>query len=58
MFELPSNLANVIEFQFYQRWKMLTADLHYTRAFLNPYLLGETCLHDDADAKEAQNKVL
>jgi hypothetical protein len=53
MFELPSNLANVIEFQFYQRWKMLTTDLHYIGAFLNPYLLNEAHLHDDADAKEA-----
>ncbi len=37
---------------------MLTTDLHYARAFLNPYLLGEVCLHDDVDAKEALNKVL
>jgi hypothetical protein len=37
---------------------MLTTDLHYARAFLNPYLLGEACLHDDVDAKEALNKVL
>jgi hypothetical protein len=28
------------------------------RALLNPYLLGEVCLHDDANVKEALNKVL
>jgi len=32
---------------------MLTTDLHYAGAFFNPYFLGEPCLHDDADAKEA-----
>jgi hypothetical protein len=53
LFELSSNLANVIENQFYQRWKMLTTDLHYVGAILNPYFLGETRLHGDADAKEA-----
>jgi len=53
LFELPSNFLNVIKDQFYQRWKMLTTDLHYVGAFLNPYLLGEACLHDDVDAKEA-----
>jgi hypothetical protein len=38
---------------------MLTIDLHYVVwAFLNPYLLGEVHLHDDANAKEALNKVL
>jgi hypothetical protein len=42
MFELPSNLIDVIEDQFYQKWNILTTDLHY--------LLGEICLHDDANA--------
>jgi hypothetical protein len=37
---------------------MLTIDLHYVGAFFNPYLLSEACLHDDANAKEALNKVL
>jgi bacteriorhodopsin len=38
---------------------MLTIYLHYVAwAFLNPYLLGEAHLHDDANAKEALNKVL
>jgi hypothetical protein len=37
---------------------MLTIDLHYARAFFNPYLLGEVCLHDDVDVKEALNKIL
>ncbi len=36
---------------------MLMTDLHYVRAFLNPYLLGEACLHVDANAK-AFNRVL
>jgi hypothetical protein len=57
-FELPSNLANVIEDQFYRRWKMLTTDLHYARALFNPYLLGEACLHDDVNVKETLNKIL
>jgi hypothetical protein len=30
---------------------MLTTDLHYVGAFLNPYLLGEARLHDDANAE-------
>jgi hypothetical protein len=46
-FELPSNLVDVIENQFYQRWKMLI-DLHYARALFNL----------DVDAKETLNKVL
>jgi hypothetical protein len=36
---------------------MLTTDLHYAMTFLNPYLLGETRLHDDANAK-VLNRVL
>ncbi len=57
-FKLPLNLADVIENQFYQSWKMLITNIHYARAFFNPYLLGEVHLHDDVDAKEALNKVL
>jgi hypothetical protein len=57
-FELSSILANVIENQFYQRWKMLAIDLHYATTFLNPYLLGEACLHGDVDVKEALNIIL
>ncbi len=57
-FELPSNLVNVIKNQFYVTWEMLTTNLHYVGAILNPYLLGEVRLHDDADVKEALNKVL
>jgi hypothetical protein len=37
---------------------MLTINLHYVKALLNPYLLGEVCLHDDANVKKALNKVL
>jgi hypothetical protein len=37
---------------------MLTTNLHYARALLNPYLLGEAHLHEDADAKEVLNRVL
>jgi hypothetical protein len=57
-FELPSNLVDVIEDKFYQRWKMLTIDLHYVGTLLNPYLLGEVHLHHDVDAKEALNNFL
>jgi hypothetical protein len=58
LFELPLNFATVIKDQFYHSWKMLTIDLHYATALFNPNLLGEACLHDDANAKEALNKVL
>jgi hypothetical protein len=57
-FELPSSLANVIEDQFYQRRKMLTINLHYVKALLNSYSLGEALLHDNVDVKETLNKIL
>jgi hypothetical protein len=47
-----------MEDQFYHRWKKLTTNLHYVMAFLNPYLLGETCLHDDVYTKKMLNHVL
>jgi hypothetical protein len=37
---------------------MLTTNLHYAKAFFNPYLLGEARLHDDVNAKETLNKIL
>jgi hypothetical protein len=37
---------------------MLMINLHYARAFFNPYLLDQAYLHDDVDVKEALNKVL
>jgi hypothetical protein len=37
---------------------MLTTDLHYAKALLNSYLLGEVHLHDDVDVKGALNKIL
>jgi hypothetical protein len=37
---------------------MLITDLHYVVAHLNPYLLDEPHLHDDAYVREAFNKVL
>jgi hypothetical protein len=36
---------------------MLTTDLHYAKALLNPYLFGEVRFHD-VDVKHALNKVL
>jgi hypothetical protein len=30
---------------------MLTTNLHYLGVLFNPYLLGETCLHDDEKVK-------
>jgi len=57
-FELLSSLANVIEDQFYQWWKMLTTNFLYVKAFLNAYLLGKTRLHDKVDTKKMLNKVL
>jgi hypothetical protein len=41
-----------VGYQFYHQWEMLTTDLHYARALLNPYLLGEVRLHNDIDVKE------
>jgi hypothetical protein len=55
---LPSNFANVMEDQFYHWLKMLTTNLHYVRAFLNPYSLGEAYLHDDIHAMEILKRVL
>jgi hypothetical protein len=40
------------------RWKMLMTNVHYAKAFVNPYLLGEAHLYDEANTKEALNKVL
>jgi hypothetical protein len=57
-YELPSSLANVIEDQFYQKWRMLMIDLHYVGAFFNPYLLGEAHLHDGEDVENVLNRVL
>jgi len=37
---------------------MLTINLHYARALLNPYLLGEVPLHNDVDVEETLNHVL
>jgi hypothetical protein len=42
----------------YHLWKMLTTDLNYARALLNPYFLGEVFLHYDVDVKETLNCVL
>jgi hypothetical protein len=33
-------------------------DLHYVRAFFNPYLLGEAHLHHEEDVEKVLNKVL
>jgi hypothetical protein len=47
LFELPINLVDVIENQFYQRWKMLIY-LHCVRALFNT----------NANAKETIKRVL
>jgi len=52
-FSLPSNLGNVVEHQFYHRWRMLMIKLHYAWTFLNINLLN-----DDANAKEVLNRML
>jgi hypothetical protein len=33
-------------------------NLHYPKALLNAYLLGEARLNDDANVKEALNKIM
>jgi hypothetical protein len=33
-------------------------DLHYVRAFFNPYLLGEAHLHHEEDVEKVLNRVL
>ncbi len=48
----------MIEDQFYEKWRMLMIDLHYARAFFNPYLLGEARFHDDEDVENVLNRVL
>jgi len=57
-FELPSSLVDVIENQFYQRWRMLMIDIHYVGALLNPYFLVKVRMHDDANVKEMSNKIV
>ncbi len=42
----------------YHQWRMLKTNLHYVWTFLNPYLLGETCLHDYPNAKKMLNHML
>jgi hypothetical protein len=37
---------------------MLTIDLHYAKALLNPYLMDEIHLHDYVNAKEVLNIIL
>ncbi len=37
---------------------MSKTNLHYAVALLNPYLLDEPPLHDDAYVKEVLNKIL
>jgi hypothetical protein len=37
---------------------MLTTNLRDVRALFNPYLLGQACLHDDANVKEMLNCML
>jgi hypothetical protein len=51
--DICANFVHMVESILYQRWMMLKMNLHYARAFFNPYLLGEVCKHDDANVKEA-----
>jgi hypothetical protein len=37
---------------------MMKTYLHYVRALLNPYLVGNNMIHDDVDAKEGIKQVL
>jgi len=37
---------------------MLMTNLHYPNTLLNAYLLGEAPLNDDANVKEALNKIM
>ncbi len=55
---LPFNLVDVIKHQFYYWWRMLMIDLHYTKAFSNPFRLDEVCFHDNVNDKETFNCVL
>jgi hypothetical protein len=42
-FELPLNIANVIENQFYQRWEMLMTDLHCRNPSLGLTTKAKAC---------------
>jgi hypothetical protein len=55
-FELPLNLIEKINFTKGGRCWWLTYII--AGAHLNPYLLGEAHLYDDANAKEDLNRVL
>ena len=57
-FNLATDLADVAERDFYTRKRMITTDLHSAGALLNPYLLHDKDLADDADAITACKRVL
>ncbi len=57
-FSLPPKLASCVKSQFQHQWRMMKTNLHYVRAFLNPYLLGNNMIHDDVNAKEGIKRVL
>jgi hypothetical protein len=50
---MRSSFIDVVKHQFYHRWRMLMANLHYIKTFFNPYLLVEACLHANVNAKKA-----
>jgi hypothetical protein len=50
-FNLAHNLATLAEEDFYSRWRMMTTDLHHAGAILNPYLLDDNVVHEDAAVK-------
>jgi hypothetical protein len=47
-----------MEDAFYSRWDMVTTDLYYAGAFLNPYLFYNKELADDIDSLSMCKRVL
>ena len=48
-FNLDTDLADIVEEEFYVWKRMMTTDLHSAGALLNPYLLHDKQLADDPD---------
>ena len=57
-FNMETEVADIVERDFYVRKRMITTDLHSAAALLNPYLLHDQDFADDADAITACKRVL
>jgi hypothetical protein len=55
---LNCELADVIEIAFYSQWDMVTINLHYAGALLNPYLLHDKELANNSNSLTGCKTVL